>query len=94
MKNGVKKIQAAGYNGTRTVVNLIAARVNPNQGLKSRVFLQCQLCIVNYYVKSSSKNIINENIKIGVDISKIKSQNCKGKTRSVLQSITDSIIAL
>ena len=32
----------------------------------SRVFLQRQLWIVNYYVKSSSNNLNNENIKTGV----------------------------
>ena len=32
---------------------------------KSRVFLQCQLWIVNYYVKNSSNNLSNENIKTG-----------------------------
>ena len=29
----------------------------------SRVFLQCQLWIVNHYVKSFSNNLSNENIK-------------------------------
>ena len=33
---------------------------------KSRVFLQRQLWIVNYYVKSSSNNLSKENIKTGV----------------------------
>ena len=33
----------------------------------SRVFLLCQLCIVNYYVKSSSNNL-NENINTGVSV--------------------------
>ena len=42
----------------------------------SRVFLPCQLWIVNYYVKSLSNNLSNENIKTGafremIHISKI-----------------------
>jgi hypothetical protein len=32
----------------------------------SRVFLLRQLWIVNYYIKSSSNNLSNENIKTGV----------------------------
>ena len=32
----------------------------------SRVFLQRQLWIVNYYIKSLSNNLSNENIKTGV----------------------------
>ena len=32
------------------------------------VFLQRQIWIVNYYVKSSSKNLSNENINTGVSV--------------------------
>ena len=39
---------------------------------KSRVFLQRQLLIVNYYVKSSSNNLSKENIKTGVSREKKK----------------------
>ena len=34
----------------------------------SRVFLQHQLWIINYYIKSLSNNLSNENIKTGVSV--------------------------
>ena len=34
----------------------------------SKVFLQYQIWIVNYYVKSLSKNLSNENVNTGVSV--------------------------
>ena len=47
---------------------------------KSRVFLQRQIWIVNYYIRSQSKNLSNENINTGVSVvfktkRKLKCQN-------------------
>ena len=38
------------------------------RGFLSRVFLQCQIWVINYYVKSKSKNLSNEKINTGVSV--------------------------
>ena len=49
------------FNAYICISLLVSKQVNI-----SRVFLLSQLWIVNYYVKSSSNNLSNENIKTGV----------------------------
>ena len=48
------------------MVILIKKAADTDLKLKSRVFLLRQLWIVNYYVKSLSNNLRNENINTGI----------------------------
>ena len=48
----------------------------------SRVFLLRQLWIVNYYVKSSSNNLSNENINTGVSV--VFKTECESKCQNEL----------
>ena len=64
----LKFVCFSGNNGSIISTNnfLLSGTEKTHNELMSRVFLLRQLWFVNYYVKSSSNDLSNENIKTGV----------------------------